>query len=175
MSYFWIILFLVTLIVFTGVYIWLVMKHRERVKLINAASYAILGAAFFVILHIIGLMVFPVKVQEVRYPVSVLNTNHEVKRGESVILEVKLKKYVDSPSTLYPSVICTNGYYYTYPERKSNVPIGDQTIIIANAFPIASDAPVGSICKTRSTDVFSLNIFRDKTFVHESEEFTIIE
>jgi hypothetical protein len=175
MSYFWITLFLLTLIVFSGIYLWLVMRHREKVKLINAASYIILGTAFFIILHIIGLMLFPVKIQEVEYPVKVLNPNHEVRRGESVVLQVTLKKYVDKPSTIYPNILCNNGYYYTYPERKSNVPMGEQTIVIANNYTIAPDAPIGSVCKTRSTDVFNLNIFRDKTFVHESEEFTIIE
>ena len=157
------------------VYLYLVWRHQEKQNLINVMSYIILGVAFFIILHVIGLMVFPINVQEVKYPIRVLNENHEVRRGETVKLLVEMKKYVDLPSEVYPTILCEDGWYSTFQSRYSNVPMGEQKLILDGVYQIPFNAPVGVVCKTRATDVFKLNIFREVRFIHESEPFTIIE
>lgn len=157
------------------VYVFLILRHREKANLINFLSYLILGVAFFIVFHIIALMVHPFKIQEIDQPIPVLNPNHEIKRGESVILKPHVKKYVDKGSMIYPSLLCDDGYYTTYPTRASNLPMGEQEVIITSAYSIPMDAPIGATCHTRATDIFTLNLFRSVSFILESEPFKIIE
>lgn len=174
MSIFWMGLFLFSVCLFAGVYIYIAIRKRDRVDLLNVASWVALGIAFFLIIHIIGLMIYPFKIQEVDQPVKVLNENHQVKRGESPILQAHIKKYVSIGSTIYPAILCDDGTYITYPERASNVPEGEGTYTLPNLYPVPLDTPL-TTCHTIATDVFQLNIFRSKTFIHHSEGFQIIE
>ena len=139
------------------------------------ASWIALGVAFFVVFHILALMLLPIKVQDVETPIKVLNPNHQVRRGEFLVLQLHLKKYVDHGSTVYPAILCDDGTYITYPERKSNVPEGEGTYIISNVYLIPMYIHPNTICTTRATDDFKLNILRDKQYIYESEPFTVIE
>jgi hypothetical protein len=174
MPQFWMGLFVLLMVVFAGLYIWIALRHRDRVSLLSLASWIALGIAFFMVFHVITLMVYPAKIQEVDHPIKILNPNHQVKRGEYLILQIHVKKYIDKGSTIYPSILCQDGTYITYPSRESNVPIGEGTYTLSNAFQIPADAPF-TTCHTRSTDVFKINIFREKSFIHQSEDFQIIE
>ena len=155
-------------------YLYLVLRHQEKVKLLNFASYVGLGIAFFLVIHLTALMAFPFNIQEVELPLTILNENKEVRRGEFLKLQVHIKKYIDKPSVVSPTIICENGYYYVYPNVTSNMPIGEQTFIVSNIYQIPQDAPLGE-CVVRATDSFKLNIFRENTTVQESEEFKVIE
>jgi hypothetical protein len=174
MSTFILSLFVSLVAAFSIWYLYLIIRHQEKAKLINYASYVGLGIAFFMVIHLTALMVYPTKVQEVELPLVILNDNKEVRRGEFLKLQVHIKKYVDKESTIHPSIICENGYYYVYPSITSNMPIGEQTFTVANIYQIPLDAPTGE-CIVRATDHFQLNIFRGISYVQESEEFTINE
>jgi hypothetical protein len=175
MASMWIVIFVASLILFLGVYFWMAIRHRDRVNLLSVASWVALGVAFFIIIHIIGLMIFPTKIQEVDQPIKIMNQNHEVKRGESLILKIHIKKYESVPSTVYPSILCDSGEYFLFPSRASNVPVGEFDFIVNDAYPIPYDVPIGATCHTRSTDVFQINVLRKKTYVYESEPFKIIQ
>jgi hypothetical protein len=170
----WVGLFIFLIILFSTIYIWLALRHHDKVNLLSISSWVALGIAFFMVIHITGLMLYPVKIQEVDQPVKVLNPNHQVKRGEFVILQVNLKKYIDKGSTLFPAILCQDGTYLNFPERKSNLPEGEGVYILSSQYQIPLDAPL-SICHTTATDVFKLNLFREKSFIHQSEDFQIIE
>lgn len=167
-------LFVLFIIGFAIFYLYLVLRHREKVKLLNLASYVGLGIAFFLVIHIIILMIFPFKIQVVELPLTILNENKEVRRGEYLKLQVHIKKYIDKPSVISPSILCENGYYYIYPNLTSNMPMGEETFIVSNIYQIPQDAPLGE-CVVRATDSFKLNIFRENTTVQESEEFKVVE
>lgn len=126
------------------------------------------------VIHITSLMIFPTKIQEVEQPTRVLNPNKEVRRGEPLIIQFHIKKYINYGSTVYPSIVCDDGTYFTFPERKSNVPPGEGTYTLSNAYIIPANAPL-TYCRTRATDVFKLNILREKTYILESEKFKVIE
>jgi|WetSurSiteA1Bulk_404760.scaffolds.fasta_scaffold12101_3 hypothetical protein len=174
MNQFVLSLFVILVVGFAIFYLFLIMRKKKRADLINFASYIGLGIAFFVVLHVIILMVYPFKIQDVEEPLKVVNPNNEVKRGEFLQLQIHINKYVDLPSVVSPSIICENGYYYIYPDLTSNLPIGEQTFTVANIFKIPMEAPL-SECRVRVTDRFQLNIFRSNTTANESDEFRIIE
>jgi hypothetical protein len=174
MNQFILSLFVIFTVGFVVLYLYLVFRHLEKVKLINLASYIGLGITFFLVLHITILMVYPIKIQEVELPLVILNDNKEVGRGEFLKLQVHIKKFIDKESIVHPSIICENGYYYVYPSITSNLPMGEQTFTVANIYQIPLNAPINE-CKVRATDHFQLNIFRGISYVQESEEFRIIE
>jgi len=155
-------------------YLYLVLRHREKAKLLNFASYVGLGIAFFLVIHLTVLMVYPTKIQEVELPLTILNENKEVRRGEFLKLQIHIKKYIDNPSVVSPTILCENGYYYVYPNVTSNMPMGEQIFIVSNIYQIPIDAPIG-VCVVRATDSFKLNIFRENTTVQESEQFKVVE
>lgn len=173
MNSLWIIIFLVSIIFFLGIYFFTIFRHRDGVNLLSLLSWVIIGIAFFIIIHIVGLMIFPIKIQETDEPIKIMNQNHQVKRGEFLILKIHIKKYEPYPSMIYPSIICDDGSYLVLPWRYSNVPVGEYDFIVSDVYRIPLETPLG-ICKTRSTDVFRINLLREKTFVHESESFEII-
>ena len=168
------ILFAVSVMAFSIFYLYLIIRKGQSATLINYASYVGLGIAFFMVIHLIVLMIYPFKIQETKLPLTVANDNREVRRGEFLKLQVHIKKYVDSASRISPTIICENGYYFVYPSVTSNMPMGEQTFTVANIYQIPIDAPIGE-CIVRATDHFKLNLFRSVNFVQESEEFRIIE
>jgi len=174
MNQFILTLFVIFIVAFSIWFLYLIIRHRERANLINYASYVGLGIAFFMVIHLTILMVYPFKVQDTELPLMVSNENKEVSRGEFLKLQIHIKKYVDLSSTISPSIICENGFYYVFPNVTSNMPIGEQTFTVSNIFKIPLEAPL-SECKVRATDRFRLNLFRSITTVQESEEFRIIE
>jgi hypothetical protein len=174
MNQFILTLFVIFIVAFSIWFLYLIIRHRERANLINYASYVGLGIAFFMVIHLTILMVYPFKVQDTELPLMVSNENKEVSRGEFLKLQIHIKKYVDKESTVSPSIICENGYYYLYPSVTSNMPMGEQTFTVANIYQIPLDAPLDE-CRVRATDRFQLNIFRGISYVQESEEFRIIE
>jgi len=167
-------LFIIFIVGFSIFYLYLILRKREKANLINFASYVGLGIAFFMVIHLIVLMIYPFKIQDTELPLKMVNANQEVRRGEFLKLQVHIKKYVDKESTVSPSIICENGYYYLYPSVTSNMPMGEQTFTVANIYQIPLDAPLDE-CRVRATDRFQLNIFRGISYVQESEEFRIIE
>lgn len=170
----WIGVFTVSILLFLVVYLWAVFRHKEKVKFLEAASWIALGIAFFMVLHIIGLMIFPIKIQEIDLPMKILNPNYQVRRGEPLTLQYHIVKYVQLPSTVYPAFLCDGGYYATFPERVSNVPVGEGTYTVKTNYVIPADAP-SDTCHISSTDVFQINVLRKKTYFLTSEDFTIID
>jgi hypothetical protein len=170
----WLALFIVSIFTFLVVYIYVSIRHREKIKLLNLMAWVGIGIAFFMVIHITTLMIFPTKIQEVSLPIKILNENKEAKRGEPLIIQFHIKKYVNYGSTIYPSIICDDGSYFTFPVRQSNVPPGEGTYTVSNAYYIPENAPF-TYCHTRATDVFELNILRKKTYILESEKFKVIE
>jgi hypothetical protein len=167
-------LFIILIVGFSILYLYLVLRHQEKVKLLNFASYVGLGIAFFMVLHLIILMVYPIKIQEVEVPLTVTNPNKEVKRGDYLTLQIHIKKYVDEPSIVSPTIICDSGFYYVYQNITSNLPIGEQTFTVPNVFLIPENIPLDT-CRVRNTDTFKLNLFRSVSSVQESEDFKVIE
>jgi hypothetical protein len=170
----WVALFIILVILFIIIYIYLVMRHHEKVEILQLASWVALGIAFFMIMHIIILMIYPTKIQEIDQPMKILNPNHEVRRGEPLTIQYHIKKYVALPSTVYPAILCNNGSYMVFPERVSNVPVGEGTFTVTTGYVIPDWAP-SDTCHVSSTDVFAVNVFRKKIYKLESENFNIID
>jgi hypothetical protein len=171
----WVALFIISVVLFIIIYIYLVMRHGEKVQVLQIASWIALGIAFFMIMHVIFLMVYPTKIQEVDQPMKILNPNYEVRRGEPLTIQYHIRKYAALPSTLYPAILCTNGVYMTFPSRVSNVPVGEGTFIVNTPYVIPDWVPLNSNCKISTTDIFTVNVLRQKIYKLESENFTIIK
>lgn len=144
---------------------------------VNFAIYIMLAIMILSVGVVAFWLIYPYKTADIVEPIPILNTNHEIKPNEAIIMEVEITKYHLYPGVTANSILCNNGRIYTIapivPKGKTILPVGTYKRI-QNSYSLPGDAEPGAICHFEFQNTYEVNPIRSiiKTWV--SEDFKVI-
>lgn len=129
------------------------------------------------IISAIGLFIiaiYPFNVININLPVEIITP--VVEQGECVFTKLTYYKHTDVPSIIMAQVVTSEGYIVTSQMLASNLPIGEQTVVLGFQLPrfINIDNCNGFItAKFKVTIIYSLFGIRDVLITFDTNEFKI--
>ena len=128
---------------------------------------------FIITLYVLIMVFFPFNIVQVEDPIKILNENHNVRRGENLILQITYNKKFDIPTKNVRTLQCKDGSIVTLTPSESNLPKGEHTVIGSN-FPVPDRTPLTQ-CKLILTVTYTVSPIRNITISHGTEYFNVIE
>jgi len=136
-----------------------------------------LGVVAYVVLLVVWWQVYPYRTATIMEPITVLNENKVVKKGEKLNLEFTFTKHTNVTPTVSRNIYCENGAVYfpvvDTPITGAARPAG--TFTVRSSYGLTTDMPLNTDCVFQFTNEYRVNPVRTITKVWKSENFTIVE
>ena len=119
-------------------------------------------------------LVAPYKVAEIKTPIQILNSNHQVAIGEPITMKIVLDKYSDIKPQVDTFITCDDYNTITQEGKGASRPVGHFEYI-NNEYTVPKEANVGATCRFNFKNTYRVNPIRTVTENWYSEEFKVVK
>ena len=148
-------------------------EYNKPHSLVKIASFTTLILALGIFGVALFWLVYPYEVASVNTPIKILNENHEIPVGGTILLEIEVNK----PNDLRPDgsiFLACEDQIFTLVSNPTNIPVGKFTVV-NDAHSVPETAQPGSVCTFNFRNEYQVNPIRVEQREWASEEFTVIE